>query len=94
MADLTNTTTIAANGQYNKSIDTPGDYRVQVGTKGFSDFGSGNVTVSQDGHTFSGFSAITSGDARRLLLDSGVLTVDVAGSSSPSLRVKVTRIMV
>ena len=78
-----------ANGSYNVMIHQTGWHRVQIADKQNQAFGSGNVTVKQEGVVYDQFSAITAPTARLLYLSEGSLDIVVAGATTPSLRVRV-----
>lgn len=80
---------LTADGSYNVMIHNTGWHRVQIGDKQAQAFGSGNVTVKQEGVVYDNFSAVTVATARLLYLSKGSLDIVVASSTTPSLRVRV-----
>ncbi len=80
---------LAADGDFYVTINRTGFYRVQVGDKQSQAFGSGNITVKQEGAIFDNFNAVTTVVARLLYLSKGTLDIVLAGSTSPDLRVRV-----
>jgi hypothetical protein len=80
-----------ADGIYRFHCPFTGWAKVSVGSKRNRNFGSGTVTVQQDGLAFDSLDAITAQASRNCLLQANeVLEFVVSGSLTPSLDLKVS----
>lgn len=79
--------TISADGEYGIRLGRTGWHRVQVGGSASASFGGGTATVKQEGHAYDGLSAISARATKVCCLQEGIVTIDVTGSTTPTLQV-------
>lgn len=93
MPTLSDNNPITADGTYTHAIKEGGTWAIAVANTSSADFGSGNVTVKLGEKTLTDFDAITAAEVKNADLSRGeTLSVVVAGSTTPSIPVSITKV--